>query len=298
MLSLFKRIPVFIGIILYMISMAAFAEPNNLNKEFAQLEHTFNGKLGIYAVNTENNMTLQNRANEYFPFQSTLKVIVVADILKKSMTDPHLLQEKIYYPHQKLYYWSPITEKHVAEGMTVEELCKAAIMYSDNTAANLLIAKLGGPQAVTDFAHLIGNKVFQLNHIETLLNSVGGVQDDSSTPKEMAFTLKKLMLGSVLAAPQRDLLVTWMKANTTGEKRIRAGVPKGWLVADKTGSGDYGVTNDIAVIWPPHCAPLVITIYYVRSKQDDPKQEAILASATRLIIATFSQFDGCLKKAE
>ncbi len=297
-MNLFKRIPIFIGIILYMISMVAFAQPNKLNKEFTQLENTFNGKLGIYAVNTENNMTFQNRANEYFPFQSTVKVVIVADILKKSMTDSHLLQEKIYYPHQKLYYWSPITEKHVAEGITVEELCKAAIMYSDNTAANLLIAKLGGPQAVTDFAHAIGNKIFQLNHIETLLNSVGGVQDDSSTPKEMALTLQKLTLGSVLAAPQRNLLVTWMKGNTTGDKRIRAGVPKGWIVADKTGSGDYGVTNDIAVIWPAHCAPLVITIYYVSGKQDAPKQEAALASAARLIIATFSQFDECLKKAE
>lgn len=296
MLSLFKRIPVLIGVILSMISMAAFAQSSKLNKDFMQLEHAFNGKLGIYAINTANNMTLQHRANEYFPFQSTVKVIVVADILKKSMTDPHLLQEKIYYSHQKLYYWSPITEKHVAEGMTVEELCKAAIMYSDNTAANLLIAKLGGPQAVTDFAHSIGNKVFQLNYIETLLNSVGGIREDSSTPKAMALTLQKLTLGSVLAAPQRNLLVTWMKGNTTGEKRIRASVPKGWAVADKTGSGDYGVTNDIAVIWPPHCAPLVITIYFVRSKQDDLKQEAALASATRLVITTFSQFDECFKK--
>ncbi len=298
MLSLFKRTPIFIGVILYLISMAAFAQPNRLNKEFMRLENTFNGKLGIYAINTANNMTIQHRSNEYFPFQSTVKVIIVADILKKSMTDSHLLQEKIYYPHQKLYYWSPITEKHVAEGMTVEELCKAAIMYSDNTAANLLIAKLGGPQSITDFAHSIGNKVFQLDHIETLLNSVSGVRQDSSTPKAMALTLQKLTLGSVLAAPQRNLLVTWMKGNTTGEKRIRAGVQKGWIVADKTGSGDYGVTNDIAVIWPPNCAPLVITIYFVRSKQDDLKQEAALASATRLIMTTFSQFDGCLKKTE
>lgn len=118
---------------------------------------------------------------------------------------------------------------------------------------------------------------------------------DTSTPTAMEKSLQKLTLGNVLASPLREQLVSWMKANTTGDTRIRVGVPKGWIVADKTGSGtDYGISNDIGIIWPSNCAPMVIAIYSVHNKKDALAQNDLMASVTRNVINEFAHTDKCI----
>jgi beta-lactamase class A len=114
---------------------------------------------------------------------------------------------------------------------------------------------------------------------------------DTSTPAAMEMSLRQLTLGDALASPQQKQLVTWMKGNTTGDTRIRAGVPKGWIVADKTGSGDYGITNDIGIIWPPKCAPIVVAMYFIQNKKDATQHPDVIASATRILINEFARTD-------
>lgn len=276
-----------------------FADPKetiSLQKKLAALEASSGGRIGISAINTTNNTHIQYRAEEHFPIQSTCKVMVASAILKQSLTDNQFLQQKVTYKKQDLLFWSPVTEKHLADGMTISELCAAAVMYSDNAATNLLIKKLGGPEAVTTFARSIGDIAFRLDDWEPKLNSNPDDLHDTSTPAATEKSLQQLALGNALAIPQREQLVTWMKGNTTGNNRIRAGVPKGWIVADKTGSGDYGITNDIGIIWPPKCAPIVVVMYFVQNKKDAPHREDILASATRLLINEFAQTDQCIKR--
>lgn len=252
----------------------------------ASLEASSEGQLGLAAIDTTNNRKILYRANAHFPMGCTSKVMGVAAILKKSMSNTNLLQEKIRYQKTELTNWTPITEKHVNDGMTVAELCAAAISYSDNTAMNLLTKRLGGPQGLNAFARSIQDKAFQLNHWwpdEALSNL--DTREDESTPEAMAISLRKLVLGRVLAKPQRDLLTTWLKNNVTGKTRIRAGLPQGWVVGDKTGSGfDYGTTNDIAVIWPPKREPIILAIFYSSHKKDTPKRDDIIAEATRIVI--------------
>lgn len=260
-------------------------EPPSIEKKLAALEASFDGRIGLYAVNLANNQSVQYRAMTRFPIQSTFKVIAVSAILKRSMTDNHLLQERVTFSKQDLVFWSPITEKHLADGMTISELCKAAIMFSDNTATNLIMKKLGGPSAVTAFARSIGDNTFRLDHWEPELNSNPNNVQDSSTPAAMQKSLQKLALGNILASPQRKQLVAWMKGNTTGDARIRAGAPKGWVVADKTGSGsDYGIANDIAIIWPPNDAPIVVAIYSISNQKNAPARDDVIAQATRILI--------------
>ena len=210
--------------------------------------------------------------------------------LKKSENDHHLLQEKIMYRKEDLGY-APITEKHLADGMTVSELCAAAIMYSDNTAMNLLIRKLGGPKVVIAFARSIGDNTFQFYKLNPLSMSVIYPSNlrVRSTPAAMEKSLQKLALSNALGSAQRKQLLTWMKHNTTGDTRIRAGVPKAWTVADKTGSGDsYGVTNDIGIIWPPASAPIVIAIYFnTKNKKDTGHHDDVIAAATRILVHEF-----------
>jgi beta-lactamase class A len=286
-------------LLIKMVGMSAYAfgQQKSVQEQLAHLETLSGGRLGIASIDTGNNQRIQYRAHEHFPVGCTSKVIGVAAILKKSMTDNQLLQERIMYKENDLTNWTPITAKHLKDGMTVAELCASAISYSDNTAMNLLAKKLGGPTGINNFARSINDKHFKLDHCwpDEALSSPQS-REDESTPAAMETSLRKLVLGNVLATSQREMLITWLKNNVTGNYRIRAGVPEGWVVGDKTGSGfHYGTTNDIAVIWPPHCAPIVVTIFYSSNKKEASKREDILAAATRILINAYAQTDQCIK---
>jgi beta-lactamase class A len=259
-----------------------------------KLESSFGGRIGVYAINTANNETISYRANERFPMCSTAKVMVCAALLKNSMKNPDLLQKNIKYTKNDLVVWSPITEKHLNDGMTISELCAAAIDYSDNTAVNLLIKQLGSPKIVTQFVRSIGDKKFRLDRSEPELNTaIPGDVRDTTTPAAMAKSLQKLTFGNVLGVSQREQLQIWLKANTTGNTRIRAGVPKGWIVGDKTGGGAYGTNNDIAIIWPPKCPPIIVAIYTTQTKPDATPNDQVIAAATRIVLNELGPIKKC-----
>ncbi len=183
---------------------------------------------------------------------STFKVLASSAILHNVDAGKESLERRVYFNETDLVTYSPETKKHVGpSGMTIAELCKAAITLSDNTAGNLLLASIGGPKGFTDFARSLGDKMTRLDRIETALNeALPDDPRDTTTPNAMASDLQSLVLGKTLSAKSRAQLVEWLAANTTGGKRLRAGLPTGWHVGDKTGTGDRGTANDIAVIWP------------------------------------------------
>ncbi len=291
--SLFRRLLLLVTVVFVSVCRPSFADtqpinPTSIQEKLATLETSSGGRIGISAINTANNMRFQYRAEERFPICSTNKVMGVSAILKKSMTDNHFLQQKVIYKKDDLVVYSPMTKKHLADGMTIAELCAAAITLSDNTAINLLMKKLGGPEAVTAFARSIGDNTFRLDRWEPELNSaIPGELRDTSTPAAMEKSLQRLTLGNVLASPQREQLQAWLKSNTTGDSRIRAGVPKGWIVGDKTGTGNYGTTNDIGIIWPTKCSPIVVAIYFTQNKKDAAPRDDVIASATRILMSAF-----------
>lgn len=251
----------------------------------AKLEAESGGRLGVAALNTADGRRLLHRADERFPFCSTFKMMLSAAVLAH---EPALLKKRVAYRKSDLVAYSPITEKHVGKGMTVAALCEATIQYSDNAAANLLMKQIGGPAAVTTFARSIGDTEFRLDRIETELNTaLPGDPRDTTTPEAMAESLNKLLLGDALGAAQRKQLKDWMLGNTTGDTRIRAGVPAGSLVADKTGTGDYGTTNDIGVIWQPNKAPIVLVVYLTQPGKDDKARSEILAEASKIVVEAF-----------
>ncbi|MCP4177293.1 MAG: class A beta-lactamase [bacterium] len=270
----------------------------NLQHEIANIETNFGGKIGFAAINTANDTTLEYNGNSRFPICSTHKLIVVAAILEKSMSDPNLLAKVIHFTKKDLVTYSPITKKHLTEGMTISDLCKAAIEISDNTATNLLINEAGGLSAINKFAHSIGIKSFRLDRYEPSLNSASPSDlRDTSTPNDMTMGLQNLIFGNVLAVTQRNMLQDWLKGNTTGNGRIRSGVPKSWIVGDKTGTGGYGTTNDIGVIYPKKCPPIILGIYYTQSKKNARPNNKVIELVTKAILNTFSVKDKCISKA-
>jgi beta-lactamase class A len=250
-----------------------------------QLERQLNGRLGLYALNTANGAELDYRANERFPLCSTFKVLAAAALLQKSVQQPGLMQQLVHYPNSEIVSYSPITSKHTDSGMTVAELCAAAIQYSDNTAANQMLKLLGGPQALTAFARTLGNTTFRLDRWETELNSaIPGDPRDTATPKAMGESLQRLVLGDALPAPQREQLKTWLLGNTTGGAKIKAGIPADWQIGDKTGGGQYGSANDLAVLWPPKHAPIVLAIYTTQHEKEAGARNDIIAAAARVVV--------------
>lgn len=255
-------------------------------RELARIETESGGRLGVAAYDTGRKIRLAYRGDERFPMCSTFKVLMAGGILAR---EPGLLQTRIRYAKSELVTYSPVTEKHVAEGMTNAQLCAAALQYSDNTAGNLLMKQLGGPAGLTAYARSLGDEKFRIDRWETELNSaIPGDERDTTTPLAMMGSLQKLALGDALGPAQRTTLVDWMLGNTTGATRIRAGVPAGWKVADKTGSGSYGVTNDIGVVWPPGKAPIVIAVYFMQPDKEAKTRVEVVAAAARAVVSTLA----------
>ncbi|ACC71404.1 Beta-lactamase [Paraburkholderia phymatum STM815] len=257
-------------------------------ERFEQLEASSGGRLGVAALRTADGSYVGYRESERFPMCSTFKLLAVALILKRSMAERGLLEERIRYGDAQVVAHSPVTKRHAGgEGMTVGELSAAALQHSDNTAANLLLTSLGGPEVLNQFALSIGDTWFDLVRNEPEVNaSVPGDMRDTTSPRAMLLDVQKLLLADdVLGAREREQLKAWMLGNTTGATRIRAAVPAaGWLVADNTGSGDYGTANDVAVVYPPSSAPLVVAIYFTGvTPKETPPQDAIVDEAARIV---------------
>jgi beta-lactamase class A len=268
-----------------LLDSAPSATPLSAAAQLARLEAASGGRLGVAAFNTADGRELTHRGDERFPFCSTFKMMLAAAVLAR---EPALLKKRIHYTKDDLVPHAPITSKHLADGMTVAELCEATLQYSDNPAANLLMKQIGGPAAVTAYARSIGDTEFRQERWETDLNTaIPGDARDTTTPAAMARSLQRLVLGEALPAAQRKQLKDWMLGNTTGATRIRAGVPVAWPLADKTGAGDYGTVNDIAVIWPPGKAPIVLAVYLTQPGKDDKIRPEFHGEVAKIVIDAF-----------
>ncbi|MEU4532541.1 class A beta-lactamase [Micromonospora ureilytica] len=252
--------------------------------EFRRLEERFDARLGVYAIDTGTGRTVQYRPDERFAYTSTIKALTAAEVLDET-TDAEL-DRVVRYSADDLVTYSPITEQHVATGMTLRAIADAAVRYSDNTAGNLLFGHLGGPQKFEKELREVGDKVTDPARYETELNEARpGDRRDTSTPRALAEDLRAYAVGDALEPADRDILIGWLRGNTTGGELIRAGVPGGWVVGDKTGAGGYGTRNDIGVIWPPDRAPIVLAVLSSRDQKDAEYDDALIAEATKAVLA-------------
>ncbi|EON70125.1 beta-lactamase [Lysinibacillus sphaericus OT4b.31] len=255
-------------------------------EKFEQLEKEYDARLGVYAIDTGTKKIVEFREDERFAYTSTFKALAAAAVLQQNSIEE--LNKIVTYTSNDLVTYSPITEKYVDTGMTLKDISEAAIRYSDNTAGNLLFKELGGPEGFETSLKKLGDQVTNAERIETGLNeAVPGETRDTSTPKALANDLQAYTLGDVLTHEKQTMLVDWLKRNTTGDNLIRAGVPKGWEVGDKTGGGGYGTRNDIAIVWPPNREPIVLAILSSRDKQDANYNDELIAQATKVVMNVF-----------
>lgn len=260
---------------------------------FAALEREHGARLGVYAVATGTGATVAYRADERFALCSTFKPLAAAAVLHANPL--RHLDERVTIRRSDVNSISPVTQRHIGSAMTIRELCDAAIRFSDGTAGNLLMRDIGGPDRLTAYLRGIGDTVSRMDHYEPELNRMGPKDPrDTTTPRAIAAGYRTLVLGDALPAAKRALLKNWLSRRVTGvaaehvPKRIQAGIPEGWKLAHKTGTGDYGRANDIAIVWPPGTAPIVMAIMSDRPGYHTPPVDALLVAATKLLVPALS----------
>lgn len=253
--------------------------------QLTALEREYGARLGLYAVDTATGETIAHRADERFAFCSAFKAIAAAAVLDgKPMS---YLDHRVRYAKADLMKHAPITSRHVDTGMTIRQLCDAAVRYSDGTAGNLLLRDIGGPDRLTAYARGLGDRVTRMDRFEpAITEATPGDPRDTSSPRAFGTTYREIVLGDALPKPQRAFLHDLLRRTTTGAGRIRAGLPHGWSVAGKTGTGDYGTLNDIAVVRPPKSAPLLLAVMSSKPERDAPYAEKLLARAAAYVAAT------------
>ncbi|TDV50935.1 beta-lactamase class A [Actinophytocola oryzae] len=257
--------------------------PTRASVDFGDLEATFGARLGVYAVDTGSGRVVEHRADERFAFCSTFKALASGALLARIPAAD--LERRVVYTSAELVANSPVSEKHVGDGMTLRELMDAAIRFSDNTAANLIFGELGGPGGLERELRALGDEVTEMDRVETeLSDAVPGDGRDTSTPRALVGDLRAYVLGDALDADDRGLLTEFLRNNETGDALIRAGVPAGWVVGDKTGTGGYGTRNDIAVLWPPNRSPIVVAILSTRGVKDAVTDDRLIVAATRKVV--------------
>ena len=265
-------------------TLSLAADIDSASARLAALERRSGGRLGVAILDTGKGRRIAHRADERFLMCSTFKLLAVGAVLARVDRGMEQLDRRIVFGKDVVLAYAPVTSHRVgAPGMTLAELCEAAITLSDNTAANLLLTSLGGPAAVTAYVRSLGDQVTRLDRIEPDLNDASpGDMRDTTTPDAMLATMHTLLLGNALSDASREQLIEWLRATTTGAKQLREGMPVSWRVGDKTGSGAHRETNDVAIAWPPQRKPLLVTAYYAESTADADARHAVLAEVGRI----------------
>jgi beta-lactamase class A len=244
-----------------------------IEDRIAALERRHNARVGVFAANLGSGHSVDYHSGDMFAMCSTFKAYAAAAVLQRCDRGQLHLDDAVFVSPSALQPNSPVTEPQAGHAMSLGDLCAAALQHSDNTAGNLLLTTLGGPQEITAFARSIGDDKTRLDRWEIELNTaIPGDPRDTSTPRALGLGFQSLLTGMVLAAPSRQQLEDWMRANVTSS--IRAGLQPGWTTADKSGSGDYGSTNDVGIAYGPDGRKLLLALM-TRSASDNPKAEAL-----------------------
>ncbi len=257
----------------------------NVQSSVSEIERRVGGRIGIYGVATDTGVSIAHRADERFALCSTFKWALAAAVLTGVDESRLALDQEISFDAAEIIDHSPVVSARARQGhMSVEALACAAVVSSDNTAANLLLTRVGGPAGLTAFLRAHGDALTRLDRNEPTLNTnLPGDPRDTTTPRAMVATLQVLLTTPALSMASRQRLIEWMVSSETGRDRLRAGLPRDWRVGDKTGTGERGAANDVVIAWPPGRGPVLIAAYLSDSASSLPILNATHADLGRLV---------------
>ena len=269
------------------VSGVAQAEADRLIETVKQVEARLEARVGMYVRDEETGRRWTYNADDRFPMASTFKSLACAALLARVDTGEERLDRVVTFGTSDLVPYSPVTKERVGpDGMSLGEVCHATMTMSDNTAANLVMGAIGGPAGLTAFIRSTGDKAPRLDRWETDLNDgTPGDPRDTTTPKAMARTLRRLAFEEVLSLDSRAQLKDWLKGNQVSDKLFRAGVPEEWTVGDRTGAGGHGTRTIAAILWPPERQPVIATVYITETEASFDARNAAIADIGKAIAA-------------
>lgn len=278
-----------LGAIMAATGFSAYAQKslgtsNAVTARLKALERESGGRLGVSVLDTGSGARWGYRAGERFPMCSTFKLLAAALVLHRVDKGQEQLDRKVIVKQTDIITHSPTTSQYVGtQGITIAQLCEATVTLSDNAAGNLLLESFGGPQGLTAYTRSLGDKMTRLDRNETSLNeATPGDKRDTTTPDAMASNIQKIVLGTALSEASRKQMTQWLLDNKTGDTRLRALLPPGWRVGDKTGTGGHGSTNDVGIFWPPGRAPIVVAAYLTETTRPAAQRDEALAKVGEL----------------
>jgi len=251
------------------------------------LEAQFDARVGIVAIDTGAKSKIEYRADTRFGYASALKAFAAAQFLHD--VDPRGREERVTWSKEDVAAagYSPVTSRHIPDGLTFAQLAEAAVRESDNTAMNLVLQRIGGPAGLDSALSRLGDTTTEVVNTEPDLNTIEpGTSDDTTTPAAFTADLAAYLDGPVLNDSDRTLWIDWMSGNAIGDSLIRAGAPKGWAVADKSG-GAGAIRNDVALVTPPGRDPILITILTTKNNTSAKYDDELVARAAALTLAAF-----------
>lgn len=260
-----------------------------LEQTVDQIETKLDGRIGISLIDTGSDFTWSHRQDERFLMNSTVKVPLCGAVLARVDAGTLSLSDQLPVTQGDIQSYAPVTEQRVGQSMSIGELCMAAIDMSDNTAANLLIDHLGGPQAITQFFRSTGDIESRLDRQEPELNTFApGDPRDTTTPVASTDTLHTLLLGDALSDRSRKQLADWMSHGGVTGQLLRAEAPAEWQIYDKSGSGSHN-RNLVVMVTPESRAPWVVTIFLSDVDEDFETRNAALQDISRAVTAVIGQ---------
>ena len=185
---------------LHVTEAGAAPPPVDIDARLAEIEAAAQGRLGVAILDTKTGDMFGRREVERFPLCSTFKVLAAALVLQRVDLGEEQLDRRVIFSADDIVEYSPVTQSRTGPpGMTIAEICAAAVTVSDNTAGKLMLASFGGPEKLTD-SRSLGDKATRLDRTEPALNEVPpGDPRDGTTPRAMAYVLQRILLGNVLS---------------------------------------------------------------------------------------------------
>lgn len=244
----------------------------------AAIEAEIGGRVGIAVHDLTGDSLFSYKSDQRFPMSSTFKALLCGAVLARVDAGQESLSRVIPYGSDDIVSYSPVTENHTDTKMSVAALCEATVTISDNTAGNLLLETVGGPEGLTDYLRSIGDPTTRLDRWETDLNE-GAPNDprDTTTPDAILRSLNTLAFQNTLTPASRQQLRQWMIDDKVADALLRSVLPEGWRIGDKTGAGGHGARAIIAFVEPPEDEPVLIAIYLAENNQPIERRNATIA---------------------
>lgn len=274
-------------LLIFLICISSCAVASTTTEAISAIEKRIDGRIGVAVLNSSDDQIWHYKGNQKFPLMSTFKTLACSKMLKMSEDGQLNINMEKVVEKNSLVVWSPVTKALVGKAITLAKACEATMLTSDNTAANIVLANIGGPSGVTSFMRLIGDMDTRLDRIEPDLNeAIQGDMRDTTTPKVMVNSLQQIFFGGTISQKASDQLTTWMQKNTISDALLRSVLPEGWYIADRTGAGGNGSRAITAIIWSESHSPIIVAIYVTETELTLSERNQVIAEVGAVIVNT------------